>query len=69
MAVLHSFAEEVRRSRMRLNLTQEQAAEALSISVRWLQYIEAGKRSPGSALALRMIALLEMDCRNLKEKE
>lgn len=61
MLIFHGFAEEVRRSRKRLGLTQEQAAEELSISVRWFQYIEEGHRIPSTSLALQMIALLEMD--------
>lgn len=61
MSVFYGFAEEVRRSRKQLGLTQEQVAEALSISVRWFQYIEEGQRIPGTALASQIIALLEMD--------
>ena len=34
MSAYYTFSEEVRRSRIRLGITQEQAAEALSISVR-----------------------------------
>ena len=44
MTILCKFAREVRRARKQLGLTQEQVAETLSISSRWLQYIEAGKR-------------------------
>lgn len=61
MLIFHGFAEEVRRCRKRLGLTQEQAAEALAISVRWFQYIEEGYRMPSATLAVQMIAFLEMD--------
>ncbi len=69
MSILYRFSEEIQRSRIKLGMTQEQTAEALSISTRWFQYIEAGKRIPGSLLTLRIIALLEINGKDLKEKE
>ena len=69
MTILHRFSEEVLRCRTKLGMTQEQAAEALSISVRWYQYIEEGKRVPGSILTLHIIALFGIDGRTLREKE
>lgn len=69
MSILHRFSTEVHRSRKHLGLTQEQAAEALSISVRWFQYIEAGERIPSPILLLNIIALLEIDGKNLQEEE
>ena len=49
-------------------MTQEQLAEALSISVRWLQYIEAGERVPSTVLALRIIALLGISGKDLRDE-
>lgn len=69
MSILYRFSKEIYRSRRHLGLTQEQAAEALSISVRWFQYIEAGERIPGPILILNIIALFEIDGKNLKKKE
>lgn len=69
MSILYRFSKEVYRSRRHLGLTQEQAAEALSISVRWFQYIEAGERMPGPILILNIIALLGIDGKNLREQE
>lgn len=37
----------MRAKRREKNLTQEQAAELLDISARWLQKIESGKSKPG----------------------
>lgn len=68
MSILCRFSEEIRRSRTNLGMTQEQAAEALSISVRWFQYIESGKRMPGSLLTLQMVALFGIDGKDLREK-
>lgn len=67
MSILQKFSNEVYRSRKQLGLTQEQVAEALSISVRWFQYIEAGERLPGPLLILNIIALLEIDGKNLRQ--
>lgn len=69
MLIHYRFAQEVCRCRTRLGMTQEQAAEALSISVRWFQYIEAGERIPSGILMLRIIALLGIDGRDLRGKE
>ncbi len=69
MTILCKFAREVRRARKQLGLTQEQVAETLSISSRWLQYIEAGKRKPGTVLTLNLIALLGIDGNNLQEEK
>lgn len=68
MSILCRFSEEIRRSRTNLGMTQEQAAEALSISVRWFQHIESGKRMPSSLLTLQMIALFGIDGKDLREK-
>lgn len=68
MSIIYRFSTEVHRSRKELGLTQEQAAEALSISVRWFQYIEAGERVPGPILILNIIALLGIDGKKLRKK-
>lgn len=69
MTIHHRFSEEILRSRTKLGMTQEQAAEALSISVRWYQSIEGGKRIPSSLLILKIIALFGIDGKDLREKE
>ena len=69
MTILCKFVREVRRARKQLGLTQEQVAETLSISSRWLQYIEAGKRKPGPVLTLNLIALLGLDGNNLQDEK
>ncbi len=66
MSVIYRFSKEVCRCRTSLGMTQEQLAEALSISVRWLQYIEAGERIPSTVLALRIIALLGINGKDLQ---
>lgn len=61
------FAREVSRSRHEKKLTQEQVAEKVNISVRWFQCIESGRRLPSAELMLKIINLLEIDTKNLKE--
>lgn len=60
-----NFTFEVTRCRNELGLTQEQAAEAINISTRWLQSIESG-RIPSAHTTLRIISVLEIDGKNLK---
>lgn len=69
MSILQRFSDEIRRSRKQLGLTQEQAAEAPSISVRWFQYIESGKRIPSTILTLNIIAVLGIQGKNLREEK
>lgn len=60
------FSSEVYSSRKRMKLTQEQAAEMFDISTRWYQVIEKGERLPGAELMLTMIAVFEIDGKNIK---
>lgn len=61
MSIKHRFASAVYRARKENHLTQEKAAEALDISVRWYQLIEYGKRLPSTTLALKIIVYFEID--------
>lgn len=70
MSVYKNFTDELYHARKKKGLTQAQVAEAVSISVRWYQYIENGKRDPSVRLAIRLIACLEIDgkCLNKPKK-
>ncbi len=61
MSVKSNFSRELRRARRRRGLTQERAADALSISTRWFQEIENGRVLPSAELTLRLIAFFEID--------
>ena len=61
------FCKEVSKARKQKALTQEKAAECLSISVRWFQQIEEGHKLPSGALMLKFIIFFEIDSKNLKE--
>ena len=52
MSLKTAFSREVLHARTSLGLTQEQVAEAASISVRWYQYIESGTFLPSSVVTL-----------------
>ena len=49
-----------------MDLTQEQAAECLDISVRWFQDIENGKHLPSTELTLKIIAFFGIDGKKLR---
>lgn len=68
MSLKTAFSREVLYARTSLGLTQEQVAEAASISVRWYQYIESGTFLPSSVVTLRLILLLGIDVEIFREE-
>ena len=48
-------------------LTQSQVAEAVSISVRWYQKVEAGLRLPSTIPAIKLMLFLNIDIEELRE--
>ena len=69
MSIISNFSRQIYYSRKDMGLTQEQAAEALNISVRWYQNIENGKHLPGVELALKIIAFFGIDGKALRDEE
>lgn len=67
------FSKHVLENRLRLNMTQQEVADATSVTLRWIQRIESGAKLPGFFLAIQLILLLEIDVntllRELKEGE
>jgi len=61
MSLKLSFSRAVYLARINHGLTQQQVAEAVSISVRWYQQIEKGVCMPGSTTLLRLLLLLHID--------
>jgi len=68
MSIDLKFSSLVYHSRIKLGLTQKEAAEALSISVRWYQRIESGERFPSSKLLLRMVFLFGINIEELRDE-
>ena len=63
-----TFAHTIYYARKERDLTQQEAAEKLDISVRWLQKMEKSGQLPGSALLIRMAQFYDMDVRELNEE-
>ncbi len=62
-----AFSDEIYHSRMQLGLTQQQVAEAVSVSVRWYQHLEKGTYLPGTVVMLRLILFYGIDVENFRE--
>lgn len=63
------LSELMRMKRLEKNLTQEQAAELLEISARWLQKIESGHSKPGFDLICNLAKEFSIDFSKLGEDE
>ena len=68
MSINHKFSKSVYLARTSLGYTQEQLAEAVSVSVRWIQKIENEARMPGSVTMLRIILFLNLDIEKFREE-
>ena len=55
------FSQELYTARIRLNYTQAQVAESVSISLRWYQRLEKGTGDPTFPVAMALVALLGID--------
>ena len=69
MSVKQRFASAVFHAREKMGITQEKAAEALRISVRWYQQIEYGRVLPSAELTLKIIAVYGINGECLREYE
>lgn len=67
MRVHKKFSEILLRARAKQGLTQNQVAEAVSISLRWYQRLERGDKLPGTIVMLRLILLLHIDVEELRD--
>ncbi len=70
------FGHIIKQARIKHNFTQEQLAEALDISARYMMSIEGGQRSPSLSLFFQIIRILEIDAnqiiypeRNISDEE
>lgn len=61
MSIKQRFASAIYHARKDMGITQERAAEALDISLRWFQMIEYGHRLPSTILTLKIFAFFEID--------
>ena len=67
MAVEQKFPKAVYHARNKKRITQAEIAEEINISTRWYQIIESGRKLPSAKTALKIMAFLEIDGKDLKE--
>lgn len=63
----HKFSKDICDARQRMGLTQEQCAEALHLSIREFQNIEAGRFTPRLPTFLRIIDFFGLDFDDYRE--
>lgn len=68
MKFVSKFARTVFRARTNRGYTQGEVAEAISVSVRWYQKIESGKRLPGAITLIRLILFLHIDLEEFRKE-
>lgn len=61
------FASAILNARTKRGYTQQQVAEATSISVRWYQRIEHGERLPNTMIFLRIAIFLDIDIKEFQD--
>ena len=66
MALGKLFAEQLRTARVQLGYTQEQVAEAVSVTARWYQVLEECGRLPGGVVLVRLELFLQLDLEPLR---
>ena len=65
MSIESKFSNEVSVKRKIKGLTQEQLAEKMEVSPRWIQCVERGNILPGAHLMVRLSQFLDIDIRRL----
>lgn len=68
MKMTSKFASEVLKARTALGYTQNEVAEAVSVSVRWYQKVESGRKFPGAKTLVRLVLFLHIDMEVLREE-
>ena len=67
MKMAYKFASALLKARTELRYTQSEVAEAVSVSIRWYQKIESGRRFPGSVVLVRLVLFLNIDLEELRD--
>lgn len=67
MSFKMSFSKRVFDARSCLGYTQEQLAEAVSTSPRWIKKIEKGNGVPGGELMVSLLIFLEIDANEFRK--
>ena len=67
MKMAYKFASVLLKARTELGYTQGEVVEAVSVSIRWYQKIESGRRFPGSVVLVRLVLFLNIDLEELRD--
>lgn len=67
MSLKMKFARKVFYRRTELGYTQEQLAEAVAASTRWIQEIERGASLPGGEIMINLLLFLDIDVNEFRE--
>ena len=59
------LGKEIKKSRKRMNLTQEQLAERLRLSTKYIQFMETGNRRPSLKTIYKIARFFKMKVRDL----
>lgn len=68
MSISFKFANLILNARLDAGLTQSEVAQAVSVSTRWIQRIEAGEKLPGTLTMLRLILFFDLDIEELRKE-
>jgi len=68
MEMTSKFACAIWKARTALGYTQGEVAETISVSLRWYQKLESGRKLPGSVTLIRLILFLHLDVEDLREE-
>ncbi len=68
MKIEAKFANAVYFARTKQKYTQSEVAEAVSVTVRWYQKVEAGEKLPGAMTMLRLLLFLHIDIEEFREE-
>ena len=67
MSLKINFARKVFEKRTEMDYTQEQLAEAVSASTRWIRKIEKGSSLPGGEIMIKLLIFLDIDANDFKK--
>lgn len=68
MKMTSKFASAIYHARKEQDYTQEEVAEAVSISVRWYQKLESGKEFSSAITLIRLVLFLHIDVEEFREE-
>ncbi len=68
MTLHEKFSQKAKAARKQLKYSQYEVAEAISVSVRWYQKIESGRKLPNGTDMLKLILFLKLAPEDFREE-